>query len=143
MAAEALETLWAKLVESAQRASPFLRSYLLEAHPVSFDGQLFIIGFDPEFADHVGLVDNPKNHTLLQTKLHELGQGSVHIKFVVAEPPPERKPVQLQDRPAANAPGDNKAKAKAGPMDMAEFKNDPLIQKALEIFRGTIADVRL
>src|SRR5262249_44847444 len=31
-----LETLWARLVESVGRASPFTRSYLLEAHPVSF-----------------------------------------------------------------------------------------------------------
>ena len=34
---------------------------------------LFTIGFDPEFEDHIGLVDNPRNHTLLQTKLAELG----------------------------------------------------------------------
>src|SRR5262249_4607566 len=43
-----LETLWARLVEAAGRASPFVRSYLLEAHPVSFNKNLFVIGFAPE-----------------------------------------------------------------------------------------------
>jgi DNA polymerase-3 subunit gamma/tau len=151
MPPEALELLWAKLVEAAQRASPFLRSYLLEAHPASFAGNVFTIGFDPEFSDHASLVDNAKNHTLLQTKLHELGHSGVQIKFIVAEAPPGRKPAVLTNGAKASetapAPAANgakpKAKTKAGAADIAEFKNDPLIQHALEIFRGTIAEVRI
>src|SRR5262249_51761449 len=68
-----LQELWTRVVEAVGRASPFARTYLLEAHPVSFKNSLFIIGFDPEFEDHIGLVDNARNHTLLQTKLLELG----------------------------------------------------------------------
>jgi len=151
---EKLELLWARLVEAAQRVSPFVRSYLLEAHPVSFAKKVFTIGFDPEFADHVGLVDNVKNHTLLQTKLHELGYASVQIKMIIAEAPAGRKPVVLTNglsgtaADAAGAPAANpaakipKTKPKAAPDNMADFKNDPLIQKALEIFRGTIAEIR-
>jgi hypothetical protein len=30
----------------------------------------------------------------------------------------------------------------AAPLKKEDFKNDPLIQKALEIFKGQIADVR-
>ena len=69
------------------RASPFTRSYLLEAHPVSFAKNMLIIGFDPEFEDHLGLVDNARNHTLLQTKLAELGHANAQIKFIKAERP--------------------------------------------------------
>ena len=29
-----------------------------------------------------------------------------------------------------------------GPVDLNEFKNDPLIKKALEVFKGQIVDVR-
>jgi inhibitor of KinA sporulation pathway (predicted exonuclease) len=29
-----------------------------------------------------------------------------------------------------------------GPVDMKQFKDDPLIQKALEVFKGQIVDVR-
>ena len=65
--------LWGKLVEAVGRASPFVQAYFMEAHPVSFAKNVLTIGFDPEFADHLPLVDNAKNHALLQTKLAELG----------------------------------------------------------------------
>ena len=84
-------TIWKhsgrRLVEAVGRASPFTRSYLLEAHPVSFAKNVFTIGFDPEFEDHIGLVDNARNHTLLQTKLAELGHANAQFKFIKAEAP--------------------------------------------------------
>jgi len=81
-----LETLWARMVEAVGRASPFTRSYLLEAHPVSFAKNILTIGFAPEFEDHIALVDNARNHTLLQTKLSELGHANAQFKFIKAEP---------------------------------------------------------
>ena len=77
--------LWDKLVEAVGRVSPFTRSYLVDANPVSFEKGILVIGFDPEFADHLGLVDNARNHVLLQTKLAELGHANCQIKFVKAE----------------------------------------------------------
>src|SRR6202042_1043159 len=68
-----LKELWARLVDAIGKASPFTRGYLLDAHPVSFEKSIFVIGFDPEFEDHLGFVDNSRNHTLLATKLAELG----------------------------------------------------------------------
>ena len=53
----------------------------------AFEKNILIIGFDPEFEDHIGLVDNAKNHTLLQTKLAELGHANCQIKFIKAEAP--------------------------------------------------------
>jgi hypothetical protein len=49
------------------------------------------IGFDPEFADHLPLVDNSKNHALIQTKLAELGHPHAQVKFIKAEAPPREK----------------------------------------------------
>jgi hypothetical protein len=57
----------------------------VDAHPVSFEKNILVIGFDPEFEDHLGLVDNARNHTLLQTKLAELGHANAQIKFIKAE----------------------------------------------------------
>jgi DNA polymerase III subunit gamma/tau len=146
-----LEDLWARLTESVGRVSPFVRTYLLEAHPVSFDKGLLTIGFDPEFEDHLGLVDNARNHAILQTKLAELGHPNLQIKFIKAEAPPGRTPATL---PAATPPvsaaakparaAAAAAKEKAAPVSFNkdDFKNDPLIQKALEIFKGQIVEVR-
>ena len=94
-----LETLWARMVEAVGRASPFTRSYLLEAHPVSFAKNVFTIGFAPEFEDHIALVDNSRNHTLLQTKLSELGHPNAQFKFVKAEPPAHRVAAVIETPP--------------------------------------------
>lgn len=151
-----MASLWSQLVEAAGRASPFLRTYLLEAHPVSFENGLFTIGFDPEFDDHRGLVDNSRNHTLLQTKLTEFGYPHSQIKFIRSEAPagwvrptpaaPVATPAPTAAKPAAAAkPATPVAKEKAPapmPFNKEDFKNDPLIQKALEIFKGQIVEVR-
>jgi DNA polymerase-3 subunit gamma/tau len=137
------------------RASPFARTYLLEAHPVSFAKNIFTIGFDPEFEDHIGLVDNARNHTLLQTKLGELGHANAQIKFVKAErpadwagqpaetaPEPEAPPPATAKTKAAPAAGQTKERPAPAKFNKDDFKNDPLIQKALEIFKGQIVEVR-
>lgn len=179
---EGLVRLWGQVLEGVGRASPFAKTYLLEAHPVSFVRKIFTIGFDPEFADHLGLVDNAKNRTLIQTKLKELGYPDTQVKFVKAEPPGgwrerkeapgaepapgpaggRNKPEVPADAPMSgeSAPSSNQvatgnqagtqatlkaasgAKGTAGPMSKDDFKDDPLIRQALEIFKGTIVEVR-
>src|SRR5580692_2186060 len=143
-----LSELWTKLVEAIGRVSPFTRSYLVDANPVSFEKNILIIGFDPEFQDHLGLVDNARNHTLLQTKLAELGHANCQIKFVKAEatvgekiksaapitPVAAPQAVPVAAKPVATAPAEKKSAAV--PFNKETFKNDPLIQKALEIFKG-------
>jgi DNA polymerase-3 subunit gamma/tau len=164
-----IETMWHNLLEAVGRASPFTKSYLLEAHPVSFKNNVLVIGFTPEFQDHIALVDNPKNHALLQTKLSELGHPNCQIKFTKAEapvsrqkassetPPPTAEPAAARPVPPPNpAPAPAMATARSAapqnppqkeklapiPFNKDDFKNDPLIQKALEIFKGQIVEVR-
>jgi hypothetical protein len=156
-----LAGLWIKLVEAVGRVSPFTRSYLVDAQPVLFEKNILTIGFDPEFEDHLGLVDNARNHTLLQTKLAELGHANAQIKFVkteasaIAAKQNEGVGVQAsacssetlkrelqQAKPAASAAPAAKSKPVSAAFDKIDFKNDPLIQKALEIFKGQIVEVR-
>ena len=124
------------------RVSPFTRTYLVDAHPVSFAKNLLIIGFDPEFEDHLGLVDNAKNHTLLQTKLAELGHHNAQFKFVKAEAPAGRVAAPPPGAPATAMQPAAKERTAPVPFNKDDFKNDPLILKALEIFKGQIVDVR-
>jgi DNA polymerase-3 subunit gamma/tau len=143
-----LTGLWVKLLEAVGRASPFARSYLVDAIPVSFGNNILTIGFDSEFEDHLGLVDNARNHTLLQTKLMELGHANTQIKFIKVEtpagrvPPPPLVPVASAKSAAPAAPA-TKEKPAAVPFNKSDFKKDPLIQKALEIFKGQIVEVRV
>jgi DNA polymerase-3 subunit gamma/tau len=157
-----LTELWHQLVDSVGRASPFVRGYLIDAFPVSFERGLFVIGFDKEFADQRGLVDTTRNHALLATKLSEFGHPHAQVKFVEAEAPngwerraaapaPAPAPVAKPSAPAKTAPETSAAPAapvekKPAPAPVVfnkeEFKNDPLIKKALEVFKGSIVDVR-
>jgi DNA polymerase-3 subunit gamma/tau len=151
-----LASLWTQLIEAVGRVSPFTRSYLVDANPVSFDKNILVIGFDPEFEDHLGLVDNARNHTLLQTKLAELGHANCQIKFVKAEAPVGEKIKAATPAPVAPvatpqiiptvakpvAPAAAEKKSATVPFNKDTFKNDPLIQKALEIFKGQIVEVR-
>jgi DNA polymerase-3 subunit gamma/tau len=152
--------VWNALVEAVGRASGFTKSYLVTAHPVSFATGVFTIGYEQEFADNLGLVDNAKTHALLQTKLGELGHPKVQFKFIKAERAGdlEQAPPAIAPEPSKSAPAPPTAIAakavqpgapaapreKAGPVafNKDDFKNDPLIQKALEIFKGQIVDVR-
>ena len=150
-----LEQLWRKLEDAVGQTSPFVRSYFSKAHPVSLSKNLLTIGFDPEFADQLGLIDNSKNHEFLQAKLSGLGYPNVQVKFVQAAAPQNHPPAPAP--PAAPAPVAAPAAPAAKPVAAAapprpnpppvaagkdDFKNDPLIQKALEIFKGQIVDVR-
>ena len=110
------QNLWTQLVEAVGRVSPFTRSYLVDANPVSFEKNILIIGFDPEFEDHLGLVDNARNHTLLQTKLAELGHANCQIKFIKAEAPSARMPRRRDRSPdGAGSPAAATAQTRRAP----------------------------
>lgn len=152
------------ILDAVGRASPFTRGYLIEAHPVSLVKNVFTIGFDPEFADHIDLVNNAKTNGVLQAKLTEFGHPHTQIKFIKAETPTgwaaarataqsaaQATPVTLTPSSApttrvtgATAPTAPAKREKPVPMTLnaEDFKNDPLIQKALEVFKGRIIEVR-
>ena len=153
-----LAGLWSSLIDAVGRVSLFTRTYLLEAHPVSFKSNVLVIGFPPASEDHLSLVDNARNHELLQTKLVELGHAHAQVKFIKSEPPPGWMAPQepaASDVPASMSPPAKAAgpvrsaaspsgppKSTLVPFDKEQFKNDPLIQKALEIFKGQIVEIR-
>ncbi len=158
-----LAALWTAVLDAVGRASPFTRGYLIEAHPVSLVKNIFTIGFAREFADHIDLVNTPKTNAVLQTKLSELGHPQMHIKFIQAETPagwaetraaaqvaapvPELSPTVAPLKadaasPAGAPPAAKREKPVPIALNVEDFKNDPLIQKALEVFKGRIIEVR-
>ena len=112
----------------------------------------------------MGLVDTARNHTIIQTKLVELGHPNSHVKFVKADAPQdwsrklgEATPVAPiaptpSATPSAGSAVPPSAPKSAAPvpekkpapvvLSKSDFKDDPLIKRALEVFRGQIVDVR-
>ncbi|MCU0788731.1 MAG: DNA polymerase III subunit gamma/tau [Verrucomicrobia bacterium] len=156
-----LESVWKQLLDSLERSSRFTHTCLVQAHPVSLTQTQITIGYDPEFEDQMGLADNSRTHELLRTKLGELGHPVTTVRFVKAEvtrppSPPIAESIAQKEAPAApkaptqvpsrkiTVPKKDRGASPAAPpaFDKEDFKNDPLIQKALEVFKGQIVDVR-
>ena len=140
-----LKTLWTQLATAASKASPFMQTYFQQAHAVSFSNGTFEIGVTDE---HLALVDNQRNREMLAEQLAMLGHDNVQFRFT-SEPPPEgRQPapaLEPIDEPQAASrakPGMTRAVPQPEKIDPEQFKDDPLIQKALELFRGRIVEVR-
>ena len=152
-----LPALWGRLVGLLTEPSTvFLKNYLLKAFPVSATNNLFTIGFPSFAASDMTLADNPVNQSNLRKKLAELGMPNAQVKFVVAQPPadwtPPASPISVAPTPAAsikpaptNRPAATPAQILPPPppaLTKEDFKNDPLIQKALEVFKGEIVDFK-
>jgi DNA polymerase-3 subunit gamma/tau len=168
LSAEKRDALWQQVVEAVGRVSPFTRTYLLQAHLVSFEKRIFVIGFEPQFADHIELVDNSKNRTMILTKLKELSQDAIQVKFIKADAPAQADSTARSAAPAAKpasapkpvtdsavatakktppspiaAPSAKASKPAQEPvLTKEDFQNDPLIKQALEIFKGQIVEIR-
>jgi DNA polymerase-3 subunit gamma/tau len=127
-----LEEAWECAVEHLGKVVPLARMYLVGTRPLGLQGNVLVIGFDPEFVDRKEFADRPRNIEVLQAKLKEKLRMDVALKFQAAEPasPPPAKPAVAGKT------------AEPVKKNLDDFKNDPLIKKALEIFKGTIVEVR-
>lgn len=136
--------LWHRIVEAVGKASPFTKTYLMEAHPIGIEKNVFRVGFDPEFSDHLGLVDNTKTHTLLKAQLNDLGHAGMVVKFSEAPRPHDYQPpvVESNEATQSRSGGEGAADGEDFVFDKEQFKNDPLIKEALDIFKGEIVEIR-
>jgi DNA polymerase-3 subunit gamma/tau len=136
-----LRDAWAYAVESLGKVSPLAKSNLVGARPLGLQDNVLTIGFDPEFAERRDFVDTARNREVLQVKLKEKLRLDVSLKFEIA---PEGA-AAASAKPAKTAAAKPAATERVvGPAKkhVDDFKDDPLIKKALEIFKGTIVDVR-
>jgi DNA polymerase III subunit gamma/tau len=127
-----IEDAWAYAVEHLGKVVPLAKTALVSAKLRGLTGNIVTVAFDSEFADKREYVDTARNREILQAKLKEKLHRDVALKFEVADtitpaPTPVRKTAEM------------KAPAKNNDED---FTNDPLIKKALEVFKGTIVTVK-
>ena len=141
-APEGLRQLWPAFVEAAQRVSRVGFAFLNEGEPISLENKVLTIRFPTEESGHLEIVDTKT----LESTLTELGHPGTQIKFVLSDAAPvAAAPSAVVGRgvpaePLPSAPSDKPPAPQK--LNIEDFKNDPLIQKALEIFRGHIVEVR-
>ncbi len=122
-----VNTLWMDVLVAVRRDRPLITTWLEAGMLLGVDGKAVRLGFPPEQKMAMESLLRPNNRLFLEKLLTQLtGQPRTleceTREGLVIQPP----------NPPARAP----APATADPME--EFKNDPLIRKALEIFQAEI-----
>jgi hypothetical protein len=99
----------------------FLRTLTESVAPIGIDGRNFLLGHPPAEKSAIEAIASANNRRQLEALLKETSGRDWSVKFVAKE--------GIELRPAADLE----------PMKTAEsFKDDPLIQEALEMFKGEI-----
>jgi hypothetical protein len=120
-----LEEIWQRLREGVRQRRPFISTWLDAGMLLSLDGGgAAIIGFPTDQAIPAEYCQQPANRKLIETILGEVTGRTISLRCETREglevtPPPPPEPEVRRD-------------------PMEEFKNDPLIKRALEIFRAEI-----
>jgi len=135
--AVSLDEAWEYAIEHLGKVTPLAKSYLVGTRPLGLQGSVLRVGFDPEFADRKEFADRPRNIEVLQARLKEKLRMDVALKFEVTEAATApRASAAATAKPVAGKTTESAKK------NLDDFKNDPLIKKALEIFKGTIVEVK-
>ena len=140
-----LSTVWAVMLDTL---GVFSRAYFQEAFLKSIEGDDVTIGFPEAFAPQMELANSKETNQSLIAALSKAGHFIRTVSYVIAERPSDWIPLAMDApgaseaavEPATNAGGE--PLPPKGPINKEEFENDPLIKKALEVFKGQIVDVR-
>jgi DNA polymerase III subunit gamma/tau len=134
--------VWNILWEGLKR-EPLLRAQLTGGIPVSFSRGLFKVSLPDASYD---LTATAANIAKFLEALRFAGVGVNGIEFLRQPPEPAAPaPAAAQARPQPGPAHKPEAKpAKSGPvkLNVEDFRNDPKIKEALEVFRGRLLEVR-
>ncbi len=133
-------TTWEKIAESFAKDSFIRFGWLREGLFERFeDGKLFVRfpASSQESAESIWMEQGRKDiENALTRALSRTVRLAMEFDETLTPPPPvvEEEPEPVREEPVAKAP--EPEKPPADPME--EFKNDPLIKKALEVFKSTL-----
>jgi DNA polymerase-3 subunit gamma/tau len=114
------DELWEKVLAKIPVQKAFVRNSAIAAHVLGAEGRNFQLGFAPGDKAKMDILGTQANRKFLETLLHEITGKDWSVKLIVDE--------QLRSKPAADSD-------RSQPEN---FKDDPLIQEALQMFNAQI-----
>jgi DNA polymerase-3 subunit gamma/tau len=114
------EKIWQEAYEKIPVQKAFVRNSAAVAHVLGIDGRNFLLGFPPDQKSQMDILGTAGNRKLIETLLHEVSGKDWSLKLTVQE----KLPVK------AKSPNESETE---------KFKDDPLVQEALEMFKGKIS----
>jgi DNA polymerase III subunit gamma/tau len=118
-----LNQLWIDIVTEVRKSRPLIQEYFTAAVPVSLLHNELRLGFSSQQGMAMETLLRPNNRKYIEQLLTELLGTPTSIK---GETRDDLVPIVFPNKTEATANAEN------------DFKNDPLIQKALEIFQAEI-----
>jgi DNA polymerase-3 subunit gamma/tau len=132
---------WNEIIDRAAHMAVGIRRLLVDTRPVKVEPLRVTIGVDPEFEAEIEQMRTGRNLPAIQHAIGAKLNRQITVHFIpvegvvpdgtVAAPPPDRRdPEPTPD--ATPSPGKSRREA----------INNPVVRKALELFNGTVKDVR-
>ena len=115
--------VWEQLSAKIPPQKAFLRTSAAAAHVLGIEGRNFLLGFSPDEKAMMEILGTQANRKFLETLLHETTGKDWTVKLSVKAELPSRHSASSQTGKSSRAD---------------DFKDDPLIQEALEMFKGEI-----
>jgi len=115
--------VWEQLSGKIPTQKAFLRNSAAAAHVLGAEGRNFLIGFAPDQRSMMDILGTQTNRKFLETLLHEITGKDWTMKLSVQEELPSKQSSPPQTGKTSRA---------------RDFKDDPLIQEAIEMFKAEI-----
>ena len=97
-----------------------MRNSASAAHVLGVEGRNFILGFAPGDKPMMDILGTPANRKFVETLLHEISEKDWTLKLTVSEELASRSAAAQKDSPSH------------------DFKDEPLIQDAIELFNARV-----
>ena len=115
--------VWQEVCAKIPAQKAFLRNSAAAAHVLGIEGRNFLLGFAPDQRPMMDILATQTNRKFLETLLHEITGKDWTVKLSVKEELPSKQSSPSQ----------------TGKSSLADdFKDDPLIQEAIEMFKAEI-----
>ena len=127
-----MSAVWPKVIQLAGSRRPLLKTWLAVSHLLGTEGRNVLIGFAPTDKTVMESLARPANRSFLEELLREVSGEDWTLKLSLAQNVPAApEQTATPSEPQKSSPDESPG----------SFKDDPLIQEALEIFKGEIKSV--
>ena len=147
---ERLGQRWDQVVARAGRIAVAVKGALKDSCPVSVTADVVRVALDPEFASEMALFEQPRNRNAVERALSVVLDRAVTATFEVWKAQPVAAGVAPDEPAAAGTPEaespspctPGEPPGPGGILAAQAWKKRPEVQKVLDVFNGTIVDVR-
>ncbi|MBM4143307.1 MAG: DNA polymerase III subunit gamma/tau [Lentisphaerae bacterium] len=151
---EVLRSRWPEIMEAAAKFSVMARTLLTDACPAAVEGDRVTIALDREFAEEQQEIDAPRNRMAVERALRQVLKRSVAVAFTLGDAPSKRAgrrapaqnagppPAEAAAAPPAAAAAPDGPEPAAGGRKRKAWADDPAVRKTMDVFKGTIVEIR-